>query len=772
MQERRFQSCGSPAHALRRGDAWHARGMHTANIATTYRFARCEVDDARRELRVDGQPRALQPLAFDLLCYLIRHRDRVVPKQELIHAVWGEAGATSGALARTVMKVRHAIEDADGAEARLRTVHRIGYRFQGPVVSSEHALAVTPPRRARDDTPCIAVLPTVNATGDPNLDWVGLAGMSMLSAVVDRAAGFHALPTDEVLRAVRLDPAPSAVEQHLRERHGPMWRIGSRLAPDLGRLLLHYRLDDGGERLLEGTVCGSTPVEAAGRACAHFERWLHDARRDALPRAVSRQIGACATAAIASGRYEDALQVLKAMGRERAGDDGWAATAERLALSALGRWPSAPVGGAALDDLGGAWIHALNGRWTEASRHADACVNRGLSGGDGGAVAPALLESVRWRMAAHPATAAPALSQLLAVAERLGDRQLLCEAWTLAGECALAAGDGSSASWRLAQAMTLVEPDRPQGQALAQAWTGLSQLQQGRLTEADTASSSGFDAAHRSGGAWVRFVAAVVRLEVLAATRHGHALLALSERTASHAQAAAAAPLLEAAHALQRHRLLRWAGRWTEALLAAAQARRLARGHWLVRRGLDLSWWQTLLAARRFDELRQALERHPRDCGATVAIEWMAALADHLQHGRTEEAVDRLHRALPAVVTHDHDAALVLDLAWLHLERGRPEAAAALHARLPANHPVLPAAALVEARLRHALGDAPAAVRLQRRHLATVPDTASPIEHQLLALYEQRPPGARLPALDTALHAVGTFDPALVPPSVSRTSAP
>ena len=53
------------------------------------RFGDHVLDIARRELRRGGEPVALQPQVFDLLVYLIRNRDRVVTKDDLVSAVWG-----------------------------------------------------------------------------------------------------------------------------------------------------------------------------------------------------------------------------------------------------------------------------------------------------------------------------------------------------------------------------------------------------------------------------------------------------------------------------------------------------------------------------------------------------------------------------------------------------------------------------------------------------------------------------------------------------------
>ena len=51
-------------------------------------FADCEINSDRRELHRTGRSTHLEPQVFDLLVHLVRHRNRVVSKEELIRAVW------------------------------------------------------------------------------------------------------------------------------------------------------------------------------------------------------------------------------------------------------------------------------------------------------------------------------------------------------------------------------------------------------------------------------------------------------------------------------------------------------------------------------------------------------------------------------------------------------------------------------------------------------------------------------------------------------------
>lgn len=104
-----------------------------AGAVHQYRFASCTLDADTRELRVAGAPVAVQPKVFDLLLYLVEHRDRVVSKDELQDAIWAGTIVTETALTRAVMKARRSIGDDPVRQAIIQTVQRHGYRLIAPV---------------------------------------------------------------------------------------------------------------------------------------------------------------------------------------------------------------------------------------------------------------------------------------------------------------------------------------------------------------------------------------------------------------------------------------------------------------------------------------------------------------------------------------------------------------------------------------------------------------------------------------------------------------
>ena len=98
-----------------------------------FRFGSCELDEGRRELRRDGRLQHLEPQVFDVLAYLIHHRDRVVPKMELLDEVWGSRFVSESALTSRIKTARQAVGDTGREQTAIRTVHGHGYRFVAPV---------------------------------------------------------------------------------------------------------------------------------------------------------------------------------------------------------------------------------------------------------------------------------------------------------------------------------------------------------------------------------------------------------------------------------------------------------------------------------------------------------------------------------------------------------------------------------------------------------------------------------------------------------------
>lgn len=104
-----------------------------------FRFGKYTIDSRLRELRRDDELCGLEPQVFDVLLYLIEHRNRVVARQDLLTAVWRGRIVSDSALDARINAARNAIDD-NGIEQRLiRTLRSKGYRFVGSIVEEATA---------------------------------------------------------------------------------------------------------------------------------------------------------------------------------------------------------------------------------------------------------------------------------------------------------------------------------------------------------------------------------------------------------------------------------------------------------------------------------------------------------------------------------------------------------------------------------------------------------------------------------------------------------
>jgi DNA-binding winged helix-turn-helix (wHTH) protein/alpha-beta hydrolase superfamily lysophospholipase len=94
-----------------------------------YFFENCSLDIDRRELRREAEAVAVEPQVFDVLAYLISHRDRVISNDDLIASVWNGRIVSESTLSSRIAAVRQAIGDSGERQSVIRTIPRKGYRF-------------------------------------------------------------------------------------------------------------------------------------------------------------------------------------------------------------------------------------------------------------------------------------------------------------------------------------------------------------------------------------------------------------------------------------------------------------------------------------------------------------------------------------------------------------------------------------------------------------------------------------------------------------------
>jgi TolB-like protein len=144
-----------------------------------YEFDAYVLDVDRRELRRAGQLIAIEPQVFDLLAYLLRHRDRVVTKDEILDSVWRGRIVSESTLTSRINSARAAVGDTGKDQRLIKTLRHKGLRFVGAVREQRGCEQTGDPGTGQPggsqlslpDKPSIVVLPFANLSEETSNDY-------------------------------------------------------------------------------------------------------------------------------------------------------------------------------------------------------------------------------------------------------------------------------------------------------------------------------------------------------------------------------------------------------------------------------------------------------------------------------------------------------------------------------------------------------------------------------------------------------------------------
>ena len=146
-----------------------------------YVFGDYSLDTQRYELRHAGEFIPLGPQVFNVLAYLVAHRDRVVSRDELFARLWPDQFVTDDALGRCIRAARRALEDRPAAPRYITTTRGRGYRFIAPVQEQPHG----PPEDGASTTVLAqSILQPLSVAGTrppPQVSWPTVSGGSIAS---------------------------------------------------------------------------------------------------------------------------------------------------------------------------------------------------------------------------------------------------------------------------------------------------------------------------------------------------------------------------------------------------------------------------------------------------------------------------------------------------------------------------------------------------------------------------------------------------------------
>jgi TolB-like protein len=126
----------------------------------TFRIGNAMVQPALNSIACEGRTTHVEPKAMGVLVYLAEHATDVVPKERLIQAIWADTYVTDDVLTRCVSNLRRALHDDARDSHVIQTIPKSGYRLAVPVEWTDQEVIDS-----------LAVLPFVNDSGDPSLEY-------------------------------------------------------------------------------------------------------------------------------------------------------------------------------------------------------------------------------------------------------------------------------------------------------------------------------------------------------------------------------------------------------------------------------------------------------------------------------------------------------------------------------------------------------------------------------------------------------------------------
>lgn len=188
------------------------------------RFAGYTLDSDRHLLSRGGEELRAEPKVLSVLSYLVRHRDRVVPKEELLDELWEERHVSESALTRVIRDLRRLLGDSSSEPRFIRTVYGKGFLFVADVETPAPAAPAASPKS-------IAVLPFADLSAERDQGWFceGLAD-EIINALT-KVAGLEVLSRKSSSEAVR-NGDPDTAGRRLGVAHvleGSVRKSGARM---------------------------------------------------------------------------------------------------------------------------------------------------------------------------------------------------------------------------------------------------------------------------------------------------------------------------------------------------------------------------------------------------------------------------------------------------------------------------------------------------------------------------------------------------------------
>ncbi len=225
--------------------------MATELPPAVYRFDRFVLDLRRGVLLADGKECALRPKSFALLRYLVENAERLISRDEIMHAVWPDTFVTEDSITQCIKEIRRTL--GNGAQPLLRTLTRRGYLLAVPVSRLDTAAAAAVPVSGTvaalprelsappTGRPVVILLPFENIGDDPAQGYFANGLTTDLATDLTRFQDLH-IVAPQLQGTDPASPAPDASLQALPP--GARYVLSGTVRRAGGRIRIAVQLGD------------------------------------------------------------------------------------------------------------------------------------------------------------------------------------------------------------------------------------------------------------------------------------------------------------------------------------------------------------------------------------------------------------------------------------------------------------------------------------------------------------------------------------------------
>src|SRR5215813_1909044 len=188
----------------------------TNNNNQCYEFGPYQLDPSKRILKREGEGIPLTPKATEILIVLVKHAGQLVEKDELLKEVWPDTFVEEANLSQNIFTLRRALGDDRTGPKYIETVARRGYRFLAAVRTVGQAGSVVGSLTTGvAQSPVVAVLPFLNNTSDPGLEYLADGITSNLINILSRITQLRVMSRSTVVRYTHKEVEPQEIGRHL-----------------------------------------------------------------------------------------------------------------------------------------------------------------------------------------------------------------------------------------------------------------------------------------------------------------------------------------------------------------------------------------------------------------------------------------------------------------------------------------------------------------------------------------------------------------------------